>query len=301
MPPRFAYWTIILDNVPTSFRTKDREEILPLFNQLKAKNPGALLKWFSGGRLWDSPEQAREVRDVEKVRRFRDERAKETKEQRELEEREMRAFREKHGRAGDDSGAPSTPPHDQNRPEHGRGMTRNGPEHPFRTGKPERRGRDWRPGGDHSDPRDKYKLPPGEARKRWKERNLPSTRPGDDRSLRTGGPGRPRGPKPFGSKPGGEPSTSLRPGRPFGSKPGGDRPYGDRPRGPKPFGSKPGGGPSTSLRPGRPYGAKPGGDRSFGNRPGGPPPTRDGGKRPLRPGRPFGGKPKGPGGPRRKG
>ena len=49
MPPRFAYWTIILDNVPTSFRTKDREEILPLFNQLKAKNPGALLKWFSGG------------------------------------------------------------------------------------------------------------------------------------------------------------------------------------------------------------------------------------------------------------
>ena len=290
MPPRFAYWTIILDNVPTSFRTKDREEILPLFNQLKAKNPGALLKWFSGGRLWDSPEQARDVRDVEKVRRFRDERAKETKEQRELEEREMRAFRAKHGRAGDDG--PSTLRQAQGRPEQGRGATRHGDERSLKTSgegpprdeqdqpreerkprfspRPERRGRDWRPGGDHSDPRDKYKLPPGEARKRWKERNLPSTRTGDDRSLRTGGPG---GPKPFGSKPGGEPSTSLRPGRPFGSKPGGDRPYGDRPRGPKPF----------------------------GNRPGGPPSTRDGGKRPLRPGRPFGGKPKGPGGPRRKG
>ena len=290
MPPRFAYWTIILDNVPTSFRTKDREEILPLFNQLKAKNPGALLKWFSGGRLWDSPEQARDVRDVEKVRRFRDERAKETKEQRELEEREMRAFRAKHGRAGDDG--PSTLRQAQGRPEQGRGATRHGDERSLRTSgegpprdeqdqpreerkprfspRPERRGRDWRPGGDHSDPRDKYKLPPGEARKRWKERNLPSTRTGDDRSLRTGGP---RGPKPFGSKPGGEPSTSLRPSRPFGSKPGGDRPYGDRPRGPKPF----------------------------GNRPGGPPSTRDGGKRPLRPGRPFGGKPKGPGGPRRKG
>ena len=279
MPPRFAYWTIILDNVPTSFRTKDREEILPLFNQLKAKNPGALLKWFSGGRLWDSPEQARDVRDVEKVRRFRDERAKETKEQRELEEREMRAFRAKHGRAGDDG--PSTLRQAQGRPEQGRGATRHGDERSLKTSgegpprdeqdqpreerkprfspRPERRGRDWRPGGDHSDPRDKYKLPPGEARKRWKERNLPSTRTGDDRSLRTGGP------KPFGSKPGGD--------RPFGSKPGGDRPYGDRPRGPKPF----------------------------GNRPGGPPSTRDGGKRPLRPGRPFGGKPKGPGGPRRKG
>jgi 23S rRNA pseudouridine2605 synthase len=326
MPPRFAYWTIILDNVPTSFRTKDREEILPLFNQLKAKNPGALLKWFSGGRLWDSPEQARDVRDVEKVRRFRDERAKETKEQRELEEREMRAFREKHGRAGDDG--PSTLRQAQGHPEQGRGATRHGDERSLRTSgegpprdeqdqpreerkprfspRPERRGRDWRPGGDHSDPRDKYKLPPGEARKRWKERNLGprgpkpfGSKPGGDRPFgsKPGGDrpygDRPRGPKPFGSKPGGD--------RPFGSKPGGDRPYGDRPRGPKPFGSKPGGEPSTSLRPGRPYGAKPGGGRSFGNRPGGPPSTRDGGKRPLRPGRPFGGKPKGPGGPRRKG
>jgi hypothetical protein len=122
MPPRFAYWTIILDDAPTSFRTKDREEILPLFNQLRAKNPGALLKWFSGGRLWDSPEQARDVRDVEKVRRFRDERAKETKEQRELEEREMRAFREKHGRAG--AAGPSTLRQAQGRPEQGRGATR---------------------------------------------------------------------------------------------------------------------------------------------------------------------------------
>jgi 23S rRNA pseudouridine2605 synthase len=281
MPPRFAYWTIILDDVPTSFRTKDREEILPLFNQLKAKNPGALLKWFSGGRLWDSPEQAREVRGVEKVRRFRDERAKETKEQRELEEREMRAFREKHGRAGDDGGAPATPPQNRGRPEPARGATRDGQHRPPRTGKPERRGKDWRPGGEHSDPRDKYKLPPGEARKRWKERNLgprPSTRDGGERSLRTGGP------KPFGGRPGGEPSTSFRPGRPFGTKPGGDRPFGDRPRGDRPFGSKPGGG------------------RPFGNKPGGPPSTPAwGGKRSLRPGRPSGGKPKGPGGPRRKG
>jgi hypothetical protein len=55
---------------------------------------------------------------------------------------------------------------------------------------------------------------------------------------------KPGGGKPFGNKSGGEPSTSLRPGRPlwrptarpklFGNKPGGDRPFGDWPRGPKP-------------------------------------------------------------------
>jgi hypothetical protein len=271
MPPRFAYWTIILDGAPTSFRTKERDEILPLFNQLKAKNPAALLKWFSGGRLWDSPEQAKEVRDVEKVRRFREERVQETKEQRELEEREMGAFREKHGRPADGSdqqvpapsdlsNKPSAPRADEDRP---RG------DYP----RPDRRGKDWRPGGEHRDPRDKYKLAPGESRKRWKDRNLG-----------------PRGPKPFGPKPGGDRPFSNRPGdgrsevdrpfnrkpygdrprgdRPFGGKPGGDRPYGDRPRGPKPFTGKPG-------------------DRPFGDRPRGP--------------RPFGGKPKGPGGPRRKG
>ena len=37
MPPRFAYWTIILDGAPTSFRMKERDEILPLFNQLKRR------------------------------------------------------------------------------------------------------------------------------------------------------------------------------------------------------------------------------------------------------------------------
>ena len=244
MPPRFAYWTIILDGAPTSFRTKERDEILPLFNQLKAKNPAALLKWFSGGRLWDSPEQAKEVRDVEKVRRFREERSQETKEQRELEEREMGAFREKHGRPADgsdqqvpassDSGSRrSAPRAEDDRP---RG------DYP----RPDRRGKDWRPGGEHRDPRDKYKLPPGESRKRWKDRNLG-----------------PRGPKPFGPKPGGDRPYGDRPrgDRPFGGKPGGDRPYGDRPRGPKPFTGKPGD---------RPYGDRPRGPRSLGGKPKGP-------------------------------
>src|SRR5687767_7917255 len=32
MPPRHAYWTIIVDDQPTSFRAHDVEELLPTFN-----------------------------------------------------------------------------------------------------------------------------------------------------------------------------------------------------------------------------------------------------------------------------
>ena len=152
MPPRFAYWTIILDGAPTSFRMKERDEILPLFNQLKAKNPGALLKWFSGGRLWDSPEQAKEVRDVEKVRRFREERAKEAKEQHEGGEDPLAEFRRQHGRPADGSDQKVPEPTDPN----GRAAA---PPRP-RSNRPpgDRRGKDWRPGGEHKDPRDKYQT-----------------------------------------------------------------------------------------------------------------------------------------------
>jgi hypothetical protein len=320
MPPRFAYWTIILDGAPTSFRTKEREEILPLFNQLKAKNPAALLKWFSGGRLWDSPEQAKDVRDVEKVRRFREERAKEAKAQHEGGEDPLAEFRRQHGRPADGSDQPA--PANRAVPGSPEGEDRpwsRGASAPRASRPPsDRRGKDWRPGGEHKDPRDKYKLPPGEARKRWKDRNLGprvprpfGSKPGGDRPYGD----RPRGDRPFGSKPGGDRPYGDRPrsDRPFGSKPGGDRPYGDRPRGDppfggrpggdrpfgdRPFGGKPGGPPSTrergerSLRPGKPFGSKPGGDRPFGDRPRGPKQfgSKPGGDRP------FGGKPRGPGG-----
>jgi hypothetical protein len=239
MPPRFAYWTIILDEAPTSFRTKEREEILPLFNQLKAKNPSALLKWFSGGKLWDSPEQAREARELEKVRQFREERAREqahTKEAAGIMARSsgrprpphagqetgagedpLAEFRRQHGRPADGSDDPSTRPRLEDRPEPRREATRAWSPGSSVPGSPkaqggDRRGKDWRPGGEHRDPRDKYKLPPGEARKRWKERNLG-----------------PRTPKPFGGKPGGDRPWSDKPrgSRPFGSKPGGNRPWSD--------------------------------------------------------------------------
>jgi len=62
MPPRFAYWTILIDNGPTAFRARDPEELLPTLNQLKRRNAHVTMKWFSGGKLWDSPDAARESR-----------------------------------------------------------------------------------------------------------------------------------------------------------------------------------------------------------------------------------------------
>jgi hypothetical protein len=59
MPPRFAYWTILIDNKPTAFRAHERDELLPTFQQLKRTNPNIEMKWFARSKLWDSPEQAR--------------------------------------------------------------------------------------------------------------------------------------------------------------------------------------------------------------------------------------------------
>ena len=59
MPPRFAYWTILIDGKATAFRARERDELLPTFNQLARKNADIVMKYFSRGRLWDTPEQAR--------------------------------------------------------------------------------------------------------------------------------------------------------------------------------------------------------------------------------------------------
>jgi 23S rRNA pseudouridine2605 synthase len=250
MPPRFAYWTIILDGAPTSFRAREQAEILPIFNQLKRKNPAAQLKWFSGGKLWDSPEQAREERQLARVREFRAERSKEVREERAREEQALAEFRRQHGRPADGR--------DQRVPR-GEGAAF-GPTRPKPAPRSDR-SKAWRPGGDHKDPRDKYKLPPGEARKRWKERHL-------------GGKafeGKPSGPVAPGSKPwdrkpgGGKPFGAKR----FGNKPGGPHPSGPHPSGPRSSGPRPSGphpsGPRSSGP--RPSGPRPQGPRSFDRRP----------------------------------
>jgi hypothetical protein len=58
MPPRFAYWTILIDDKPTAFRARERDELLPTFNQLRRTNPRIEMKWFARSKLWDNPEQA---------------------------------------------------------------------------------------------------------------------------------------------------------------------------------------------------------------------------------------------------
>jgi 23S rRNA pseudouridine2605 synthase len=175
MPPRFAYWTILIDNTPTAFRARERQELLPTLTQLKRTNPNVELKWFAQGRLWDSQEAQRES---------------------------------------------------WQKPQVG-----------------ERRNKDWRPGGDHKDPRAKFDK---EAQRR-KRREMRAERD------KLGGP--PRSDRPWSNKP---------PGRP----PGGDRPWQTKPTGPraerKPWQHKPAGGPP---RPPSQRSSGAGGDRPWSNKP----------------------------------
>src|SRR5436190_3713506 len=61
MPPRYAYWTIIVDEQPTAFRSGAKEDLLPTFNRLKTKNPSAVMMWFQNGKLWPSRLDAQEA------------------------------------------------------------------------------------------------------------------------------------------------------------------------------------------------------------------------------------------------
>ena len=61
MPPRYAYWTIIVDDKPTAFRSGAKEDLLPTFNRLKAKNDTAVMMWWQNGKLWLSRIDAQEA------------------------------------------------------------------------------------------------------------------------------------------------------------------------------------------------------------------------------------------------
>ncbi len=73
MPPRYTYWTILIDNGPTAFRARDKEELLPTLYQLRRKNANVVIKWFARGRLWDTPEQAQWAgKNLEREKKDRD-------------------------------------------------------------------------------------------------------------------------------------------------------------------------------------------------------------------------------------
>ncbi len=61
MPPRYAYWTILVDNQPTAFRAGAQEDLMPTFKRLKAKHPSAAMMWFQNGKLWPSRLDAQEA------------------------------------------------------------------------------------------------------------------------------------------------------------------------------------------------------------------------------------------------
>jgi len=62
VPPRYAYWTILIDQKPTAFRARDQADLVPTLQQLRRTNPDVILKWFARGRLWESPDHERAAR-----------------------------------------------------------------------------------------------------------------------------------------------------------------------------------------------------------------------------------------------
>ncbi|MEP7309231.1 MAG: hypothetical protein ABJA98_27320, partial [Acidobacteriota bacterium] len=168
MPPRHAYWTILIDNAPTAFRAREREDLVPTLNQLRRTNKDVLLKWFGRGKLWDTPEAA------------------------ETAGRETR-------------------------------------------GQEEKRGRDWRPGGTHKDPRDRFKK----GAKKRDDRPRPraaaaneSDKPADARPAAAA--------QPWREKPDSRSAGAARPWRdkPHDNRPaGGARPWRDKPRDSRPAGA----------------------------------------------------------------
>ncbi len=184
MPPRHAYWTILIGGAPTAFRAHDRADLEPTFERLRQKQPDVAMKYFARGRLWESPDEAR--RDT-------------------------------------------VPPE-----------------------RPDTRGREWRPGGSHRDPRDRFKPKKGKPRFEGQRRERPQDerrgqehrspdksteqRRPDERSPEQRRPWTPK-PKPF-AKPAafGKRQPFAKSGSPRDRKPVGDRkpwsgdrkPHGDR-------------------------------------------------------------------------
>src|SRR5579864_1702339 len=197
MPPRFAYWTILIDQKPTAFRAREADELLPTLNQLKRKNTDVVMKWFARGRLWDSQTAERE------------------------------AFTTRADRPA------------------------------------ERRNQDWRPGGEHKDPRARF-----DKEKRRRDKREQRAQRNEAEAARVFRPTQPPGARPWSNKPpaSGErrpPSGDRKPWSnrppPGDRKPWTNRPPGGAPRGDRPWSSKP---PASGER--RP----PSGDRKpWSNRP----------------------------------
>ena len=183
MPPRYSYWTIIAGGLPTAFRAAERDDLLPTFKRIQEKHPDAEMKWFARGKIWESPEAARE--DTETRRRPPE------------------------GHRAPLANRPPAPPG-------------------------ERRGRDWRPGGEHKDPRQKFK----DAKKKGnqdrrqerfdrKQRSFIAETSGDKPPARPPASRPPAG-RPFQARPPYRPETREK--RDWKDRPPREKPHGDPPR-----------------------------------------------------------------------
>jgi hypothetical protein len=173
MPPRYVYWTILIDNKPTAFRAQDRADLLPTLTQLRRTNQDVVMKYFAHGRVWDSQEQAREA----------------------------------------------------GRPAAAR----------------EKRGRDWRPGGQHADPRARFDKNTSDKPRRDREApSLSRNKSADSKAAPTDR----RPPQPHGDRPWRkDQSRSAQGSRPWQDKPGatsGRQPWVRKPAGEhRPWQNKP--------------------------------------------------------------
>lgn len=61
MAPAHSFWLIVDGAVPTAFRARHREDLLPTLHQLQRTQPNVALLWFERGRTWESPAAAREA------------------------------------------------------------------------------------------------------------------------------------------------------------------------------------------------------------------------------------------------
>ena len=161
MPPRYAYWTILVDEQPTAFRAGDRDELLPTFKRLQQKHSSARMVWFQNGKVWNSRLEAQEAMHLRGERgrqgdfrqRQRDRREGKLEWQPKPERREGRLEWKPKGSPADRSRLEWKPKGSSaDSAARGGGPRRSAK----REGGPSR-DRNWRPGGEHRDPRQKYK------------------------------------------------------------------------------------------------------------------------------------------------
>ena len=198
MPPRYAYWTILVDNQPTAFRSGSQDELMPTFKRLQEKHASAKMMWWQNGKLWASRIDAQEaMRARGEIGRSRDVR------QPALSERRPTASagrRESKGGRYSDRAPGSRERREERNPSgkldwkpKGEGAVRS--ERPDRSEKPE-----WRPKGSFKPERQKFAAEGRESRRSEKREGGPEWKPkGSFTPERSTKPD--WKPKPFGAPP----------------------------------------------------------------------------------------------------